>query len=86
MGAERVLGRKDELINEMYNLQVERKYSMVLLMLTDVLTAGTILLYLGDDETLSHAFDVSAKNNVCYLPKIISRKMQIVPMLSALWG
>ena len=63
-----------------------KEFTMVVLMLTDVLLEGTQLIYLGDEETICQAFSVSPKDNTVFLPKIMSRKKQVIPMLSALWG
>ena len=48
--------------------------------------AGSHLLYLGDVEAVRQAFNVDPRGDSSFLPKIISRKKQVVPMLSALWG
>ena len=58
----------------------------MLLMLTDVLLEGSQIIYIGDDETIHQAFNVIPRDNTCFLPGIMSRKKQIIPMLSALWG
>ena len=55
-------------------------------MLTDVLLEGTQILYVGDDDTIRQAFSVIPKDNTVFLPKVMSRKKQIIPMLSVLWG
>ena len=55
-------------------------------MLTDVLKEGTQLIYVGDDETIHQAFGVTPKDNTLFLPGVMSRKKQVIPMLSALWG
>ena len=81
-----MLARKDEFLEEMRSIIQERKFSMVLLMLTDVLMEGTQLLYIGDDEVISQAFNVQPKDNVVFLSRVMSRKKQVVPSLSALWG
>ena len=52
----------------------------------DVLPQGSQLLYAGDDEVISQAFGVTPKENEVLLPKVMSRKKQIIPSLSALWG
>ena len=49
-----------------------------------VLEQGT--LYVGEDEIIEQAFHVAPKDNVVFLPKVMSRKKQVIPMLSALWG
>ena len=59
---------------------------MVILMLTDVLLEGTQLIFVGDDDTIQQAFNVTPKDNTVFLPKVMSRKKQVIPMLSALWG
>ena len=56
------------------------------MMLTDVLLEGSQLLYVGDDEIISQAFHVTPKDNSVFLPQVMSRKKQIIPSLSALWG
>ena len=81
-----MLQRKSEFLAEMQRIEQERKFSMVLLMLTDVLLEGTQLLYIGDDEVISQAFNATPRDNMVFLPKVMSRKKQVVPSLSALWG
>jgi len=56
------------------------------LMLTDVLLEGTQFLYVGDDEIVHQAFNATPKDNVVFLPRVMSRKKQVIPMLSALWA
>ena len=58
----------------------------MILMLPDVLLEGTQIIFFGDDETISQAFNVHPKENTAFLPHIMSRKKQVIPMLSALWG
>ena len=81
-----MLERKDEFLKLMEKTAREKGFSMVILMLTDVLLEGTQLIYLGDEEIISKAFNVTPKDNMVFLPKIMSRKKQVIPMLSALWG
>ena len=81
-----LLERKDEFLKAMDALRKERHYSLVALMLTDVLLEGTQLIALGDDEALNQALNTELKDHTVFLPGIMSRKKQIIPMLSALWG
>ena len=81
-----MLQRKEEFLKHMQEVAQKQEFSMVLLMLTDVLLEGTQLIYVGDDETIRQAFNASPKDNTVFLPKIMSRKKQVIPMLSALWG
>ena len=81
-----MLARKGEFLQLMEQLVQEKGFSMVILMLTDVLLEGTQLIYIGNDETIEQAFNVQPKDNTVFLPQIMSRKKQVIPMLSALWG
>ena len=81
-----MLERKDEFLKLMQKVAGEKGFSMVILMLTDVLLEGTQIIYLGEDDTIRQAFNVTPKENTAFLPKIMSRKKQVIPMLSALWG
>ena len=82
----KMLERKGEFLELMRKAREENEYSMMILMLTDVLLEGTQIIYLGDDDVIRQAFNVSPKENTAFLPKVMSRKKQIIPMLSALWG
>ena len=82
----KMLERKEEFLALMRKLMKERSFSVVILMLTDVLKEGTELLYVGSEDTIRQAFSAEPKGNTVFLPHIMSRKKQIIPMLSALWG
>jgi len=82
----KMLERKDEFLQLMKKETAKNGYSMMILMLTDVLLEGTQIIYLGDDDVIHQAFNVTPKENTAFLPKVMSRKKQIIPMLSALWG
>lgn len=81
-----VLERKDELLAVMATKLEQQHYDMIALMVTDVLLEGTSLLYIGNDDTIRAAFSVEPKDSAVFLPGVMSRKKQIIPMLTALWG
>ena len=82
----KMLERKEEFLVEMRQLAKQKGFSMIILMLTDVLMEGTQIIYLGDDEIIQQAFNLTPKDNTLFLPHVMSRKKQVIPMLSALWG
>ena len=86
MDSERLLERKEEFLTAMRAIRKERRFDTMILMITDVLLEGTQLLFVGDEDTISQAFNIRAEENCAFLPKIMSRKKQVIPMLSALWG
>ncbi len=81
-----LLRHKAEFLTRMGRHAKEKKLDLMLLMITDVLLEGTQILYIGDDDTIRQAFSAEPRDNALFLPKIMSRKKQIIPMLSALWG
>jgi manganese-dependent inorganic pyrophosphatase len=81
-----MLERKEEFLAEMRLIAEKKQVAMVILMLTDVLLEGSQILYVGDDEIISQAFHATPKDNSVFLPQVMSRKKQIIPSLSALWG
>ena len=81
-----MLERKEEFLDLMRKKARKEGLTMVILMLTDVLLEGTQLIYVGDDDTIQQAFGVTPKDGTVFLPRVMSRKKQIIPMLSALWG
>ena len=87
LDTEKMLARLPELIPAMTEMKESRHYDMLLLMLTDVLRVGTELIFLGEEDAIRAAFDVSdIHDHHVFLPGVMSRKKQIVPALSVLWG
>ena len=84
--SQRLLDRKEEFLTVMRTIRQDRHFNTVVLMITDVLLEGTQLLFVGDEETIRQAFNIKTEENCAFLPHIMSRKKQVIPMLSALWG
>ena len=81
-----ILLRKQELLDLMRDHAGKKGFDLVLLMITDVLMEGSRILYVGDDEAIHHAFSMVPRDNEVFLPRVMSRKKQVIPMLSDLWG
>ncbi len=84
--SDKLLERKAEMLDILRNIMKARHYSFIMLMITDVLLGGTQMLYLGNEDIIRHAFNVELKDNMVFLPGVMSRKKQVIPMLSDLWG
>ncbi len=84
--SDKLLEYKVDLLEILYVLMKNKKYSFIMLMITDVLLGGTQLLYVGNDDIIRHAFNTEPKDNMVFLPGVMSRKKQVVPMLTDLWG
>jgi manganese-dependent inorganic pyrophosphatase len=73
---------KEELFEAMKKIKEERGLHTTILLLTDIMQEGSQLLVLSDDNTkIESAFNVKLENNQVWLPKVMSRKKQVVPFL-----
>ena len=86
MDSDRLLKRKDEFLAAMEKNRKAKGLEMVVLMITDVLLEGTQLLFTGNEEPIRQAFNLKNAENTAFLPKVMSRKKQVIPTLSAMWG
>ena len=81
------LSRSADFVEVLEKIRKDRQYDIVLMMITNVLREGTELLFAGDAEVIRAAFSVDdIRGNHVFLPGVLSRKLQIVPALSQLWG
>ena len=80
------LSRKDAFIASLEKIRKEKQYDIAMMMITNVLKEGTELLFSGDAEIIRSAFSEDVKDNHVFLPQVLSRKKQIVPALSQIWG
>ncbi len=75
---------KEDIINLMNKKAKESRYDIVLLMLTDILNGGSVLIAVGQHkEIISKAFNVTLTDTGVYIPGIVSRKKQVIPPISA---
>lgn len=85
--SEPFLLRKDDFIESLEKIRSEKHYDIVIMMITNVLKEGTELLFAGDSEIIRNAFTSDELHgNHVFLPQVLSRKKQIVPALSQIWG
>lgn len=74
---------KNSLLEYMNNHVVSHGYSLLLLMITDIESEGSYLLFAGDNgELISKVFGVKPDENIVYLKGVVSRKKQVVPLLT----
>ncbi len=79
--------RKEDFTDSLEKIRKEKHYDIVIMMITNVLKEGTELLFAGDSEIIRNAFALDdLRENHVFLPHVLSRKKQIVPALSQIWG
>ncbi|MDR3258047.1 MAG: putative manganese-dependent inorganic diphosphatase [Fusobacteriaceae bacterium] len=77
-----ILGKKEELEKVMLILNREYKFSLFILVITDIIKSGSYALVIGEYAPLFEmALDVKLENNLVWLDKVISRKKQIMPFI-----
>ena len=86
LDSDRVLRRRKDFMAAMQKKMDERKYDMMLFLITDMLQEGSHLLFLGSPEVIAQAFNVRPGEGQVFLPGILSRKKQVIPSLSVYWG
>lgn len=83
MDGQQALNKKTDLIVALQELQQKKDYDLVLLMATDIVDESTNLFFAGSDRyLLDNIFGECLENQYYHLPKVMSRKKQIIPALS----
>lgn len=84
MDIEGFMPLKEEMLTYMNTKAKEAKLDTVLLLLTDILNEGSQILVAGDrPEIIEKAFNITLKDNTAFLDKVLSRKKQVVPPITA---
>ena len=74
-----LLNQKQVLLNALEKLRAEHDYAASFLMITSIIFAGNM------DDVVSSAFGKDVLDKEVYLPKVMSRKKQVIPpILSAM--
>lgn len=83
MSADSFVDLKPRMLKYMQENYSSLGVDMLFLMLTDILSEATELIYYGEGaETAVKAAFISAEANKTYLPGVMSRKKQVVPQLT----
>ena len=73
---------KADLAADIIKLKEEGNRHSVMLLLTDIMKEGSLMLVASDDESLiAGAYDVTVEQNEVWLDGVLSRKKQVVPPL-----
>ncbi len=79
--------KKVEILAVIDELVAEEGYQGLLLMVTDIIAEGTLLLFnLEAKGLVAEAFEVEVSEREVYLDGVLSRKKQIIPVLSEYLG
>jgi len=74
---------KDDMISYMNTKADEGGFSIVMLLLTDILNEGSQILVAGKSpEIVERTFKITLEESTAFLPGILSRKKQVIPPLT----
>ncbi|AGX44872.1 putative manganese-dependent inorganic diphosphatase [Clostridium saccharobutylicum] len=83
MDIEGFMPLKDEMLSYMASEADNKKYDVVMLLLTDILTEGSQVLVAGNrPDYVEKTFNVTLKDSMAFLPGVLSRKKQVIPPLT----
>ncbi len=78
--------KKKMLFDEMKRVKEEGGLHSVIVLLTDIMTEGSQLLVVSDDESkVEKAFGKKLENHEVWLEGVLSRKKQVIPFLQPLF-
>ncbi|APC41125.1 putative manganese-dependent inorganic diphosphatase [Clostridium estertheticum] len=74
---------KDDMIDLMNKKATENGFNLIILMLTDILNGGSVLIASGEHKDIvSKAFNVNLTDSGVYIPGLVSRKKQVIPPIT----
>jgi len=80
-------GREEEILTELKRIKNEGGYHSVILFITDIIKEGSeFLVATSDEEKVSAALGQKLENGRVYVPGIISRKKQVAPKFTEVFG
>lgn len=78
--------KREMLFEEMKRVKEEGGLHSVIILLTDIMTEGSQLLCVSDDESIiEKAFGKKLENHEVWLEGVLSRKKQVIPFLQPLF-
>ncbi len=78
--------KKKMLFDEMKRVKEEGGLHSVIVLLTDIMTEGSLLLVVSDDDSkVEKAFGKKLENHEVWLEGVLSRKKQVIPFLQPLF-
>ncbi len=74
--------RKEELLKEIEKIAKKRDYDLLVFLATDIIKQGSEILFWQKENYMEKTFKKKPENNSFYLQGIMSRKKQVIPLLT----
>ncbi|WP_350344180.1 putative manganese-dependent inorganic diphosphatase [Proteinivorax tanatarense] len=84
---EKILEAKDEFIKSMEEQSTQNDYQLMMLIITDIISGDSYAIcYGGKGTEVAKAFNQSISENIFFMPKVMSRKLQVIPVLGKIFN
>ena len=78
---EEIRAKESKIKLEMEKLRAEKRYDLVVLLITNPQETGEEILVKGEKQIIEKAFAVEVQNDKCYIPQTLSRKRDFIPKI-----
>jgi len=78
---EEIRAKERDIKSEMEKLRAEKRYDLVVLLITNPQETGEEILVKGEKRIIEKAFAVEVQNDKCYIPQTLSRKRDFIPKI-----
>ena len=78
-----VMVRKSEIEAAMEKELKDQGLEFGMLLITDIINSNSQVITLGNDSLVEKSYSVKVENHTAFLPGVVSRKKQVIPILTA---
>lgn len=77
-----MMERKEEIEEAIKTIVKEKELGLFFLAITDIINSNSQAIIFGNTELVEKSYNVKVENNTAFLPGVVSRKKQIIPVLT----
>ena len=78
-----VMVRKAEIEAALIKEKDSLGLDLVFFLITDIINSNSQVITFGNNELVEKSYSVKVENNTAFLPGVVSRKKQVIPVLTA---
>jgi manganese-dependent inorganic pyrophosphatase len=76
-----IRAKESDIKTAMEQLRVEKRYDLIVLLITNPLETGEELIVKGEQRLIEKAFGIEIKNDKGFIPQTLSRKKEFIPKI-----
>lgn len=77
-----MMQRKEEIEEAIKTVVKEKDLGLFVLAITDIINSNSQVIVFGNTELVEKSYNVKVEKNTAFLPGVVSRKKQIIPVLT----